>query len=152
MNSLLLIGVFFITGDYFTEGCLITNCPRGGKRSGKMTSLEGTNVKQCLACGPGRIGQCFGSKICCGPFGCLVGTPETLRCQREGFFHESEPCIAGNSFCRKNTGRCAAEGICCSQDSCYIDKSCTLEDKRDLPIFDIYNLLSYQSPIEFPTE
>lgn len=44
-----------------------------------------------------------------------MGTPETIRCQKEGFFHEPEPCIAGTSSCRKNTGRCATDGICCTQ-------------------------------------
>lgn len=70
-----------------------------------------------MSCGPGRTGQCFGPGICCGPFGCLVGTQDSIVCQREGFFQESEPCIAGNSSCRRNTGRCAAEGICCNQGS-----------------------------------
>lgn len=44
-----------------------------------------------------------------------MGTAETLKCQQEGFFNEPEPCIAGVQNCRKNMGRCAAEGICCSQ-------------------------------------
>ncbi|GJQ82235.1 putative neurohypophysial hormones [Trypoxylus dichotomus] len=152
MNSLLLLGVFCIAGDQLIEGCLITNCPRGGKRNGKMNHLD-ANVKPCISCGPGHMGQCFGPSICCGPFGCLLGTPETVRCQKDGLFHETEPCIAGNSPCRRNTGRCAAEGICCAQDACHSDKSCTYDEKsRDLALFDVYNLLSYQPPMEYATE
>lgn len=78
-------------------------------------TLLNINLHQCVSCGPGLSGQCFGDNICCGPFGCLIATPETIKCQKEGFFREREPCIAGTGSCRKNTGRCAAEGICCNQ-------------------------------------
>ncbi|XP_023310518.1 oxytocin-neurophysin 1-like [Anoplophora glabripennis] len=145
-NILLLVSLLVVFGEIFVNCCLITNCPRGGKRSGKFGALE-ANIKPCVSCGPGHSGQCFGPSICCGPFGCLMGTPETLRCQREGFFHEREPCIAGGASCRKNTGRCAIDGICCSQDSCHVDKQCALEDKSR--IFsdntvgvDLYNLMN----------
>ncbi|KAJ8972636.1 hypothetical protein NQ314_000092 [Rhamnusium bicolor] len=113
-NILFYVSFLVILGEIFVNGCLITNCPRGGKRSGKFGLLE-SSMKQCVSCGPNHSGQCFGPNICCGPFGCLMGTPETIRCQREGFFHEREPCIAGSAPCRKNTGRCAMDGICCSQ-------------------------------------
>ncbi|XP_030763412.1 oxytocin-neurophysin 1-like [Sitophilus oryzae] len=134
-------------GDILASGCLITNCPRGGKRSGKFALLEKSNIKQCIACGPGGTGQCFGPSICCGPFGCLMGTPETIKCHRDGFFHEKDPCIAGSANCRKNTGRCTMDGICCSQDACHIDKQCSLDEKKVLaenisPI-ELMNMLGY---------
>ncbi|KAH1015842.1 oxytocin-neurophysin 1-like [Dendroctonus ponderosae] len=141
--------MFILLSNILVSGCLITNCPRGGKRSGKYGLSTSNNIKQCIPCGPGGAGQCFGPSICCGPFGCLLGTPETIRCQREGMFHESEPCIAGNSNCRKNTGRCAMDGICCSQDACSMDKQCLMEEKKfigdSLSTMDLLNILGYQN-------
>lgn len=118
-------------------------------------------------------GQCFGSNICCGPFGCLMGTAETLRCQQEGLFNEPEPCIAGVQNCRKNTGRCAAEGICCSQgiyclntiissrlilhvsEACHFDSSCMedkLKENQRIPIESLYNLYRIHNQIEYGNE
>ncbi|XP_074036098.1 oxytocin/vasopressin-like peptide isoform X3 [Leptinotarsa decemlineata] len=120
--------LFLAVSVIFVESCLITNCPIGGKRSGKF-SLTESNIKPCISCGPGHTGKCFGPNICCGPFGCLLGSPETERCHKEGLFQETEPCIAGFSTCRKNTGRCAAEKICCTQDSCHRDTQCSKEER-----------------------
>ncbi|CAH1377445.1 hypothetical protein MTP99_018844 [Tenebrio molitor] len=147
MSKLVVSIVLLAFIESLVSGCLITNCPRGGKRS--KFGLAETSVKPCVSCGPGQSGQCFGPSICCGPFGCLLGTPETLRCQREGFFHEREPCIAGSAPCRKNTGRCAFDGICCSQDSCHADKTCTSDEKsRAFPeTLDLYSLLNYQGEL-----
>ncbi|CAH1115932.1 unnamed protein product, partial [Phaedon cochleariae] len=151
-KHILTIVLFVVITNFYVDSCLITNCPRGGKRSGKSSLLDG-NVKSCLSCGPGYSGQCFGPNICCGHFGCLMGTPETIRCQKEGMFHEREPCIAGNASCRKNTGRCAMENICCSQDSCHVDRQCASEDKlrpfsENLMGLDLYNLINnYPSEI-----
>ncbi|XP_060522723.1 oxytocin-neurophysin 1-like [Cylas formicarius] len=129
-----------VLSDVLVNGCLITNCNKGGKRSGKFDLAEG--FKSCVSCGPNNAGKCFGPMVCCGPFGCLIGTPESLKCQREGQFHEKEPCVAGFANCRKNTGRCATDGVCCSQESCHIDKQCSLvEDKRillDANALDLY--------------
>ncbi|XP_066137604.1 oxytocin-neurophysin 1-like [Euwallacea fornicatus] len=140
-----------LINSVYVSGCLITNCPRGGKRSGKFGAMENSNMKQvhqCISCGPGGTGQCFGPKICCGPFGCLLGTPETIRCQRDGMFHELEPCIAGTANCKKNTGRCATDGMCCSQDSCHVDRECLSEDKKllktGLSPIELFNILNYQ--------
>ncbi|KAL3272374.1 hypothetical protein HHI36_013852 [Cryptolaemus montrouzieri] len=148
LTKFIVISLFFLINALLVESCLITNCPTGGKRSGKLSRID---IRACVSCGPGRTGQCFGPGICCGPFGCLMGTSETVRCQKEGFFHDNEPCIAGNSSCRRNTGRCASEGICCNQDSCHTDSSCSSEDKlrnsisESLFPLDIYNVLAYQS-------
>ncbi|XP_030918445.1 vasotocin-neurophysin VT-like, partial [Geospiza fortis] len=50
--------------------------PRGGKRA-----LADTALRQCLPCGPGNRGSCFGPGICCGTeLGCYLGTAETRRC------------------------------------------------------------------------
>ncbi|CAG9857369.1 unnamed protein product [Phyllotreta striolata] len=132
----------------YVQSCLITNCPRGGKRSGKFN--VDAKVKPCISCGPGHTGQCFGPNICCGPFGCLVGSPETLRCQRNGLFNEAEPCLAGAGYCRDRTGRCAADGICCDQESCYVDRQCTIKSET-LDNLDIYNFVNAY-PAEMPLE
>ncbi|CAG9769362.1 unnamed protein product [Ceutorhynchus assimilis] len=150
-NIFVTVLFFVILSDILVSGCLITNCPRGGKRSGGKYGIALNNIKQCIPCGPGETGQCFGPSICCGPFGCLMGTPETIRCQRDGAFHTREPCVAGSANCRKNTGRCAVEGICCSQDSCHADKQCLLDDKKsvteNLSAVELFNFLGYQNDV-----
>ncbi|XP_043274205.1 neurophysin 1-like [Venturia canescens] len=108
-------------------GCLITNCPRGGKRSDNSLSLENV-VRDCPACGPGHQGQCFGPNICCGPnIGCFISTPESHKCRKESLY--SRPCVAGFAMCKGNTGRCAANGICCTQEICYVDAACRIGDE-----------------------
>lgn len=68
--------------------------------------------RQCLPCGPGDKGHCFGPSICCGDeLGCFVGTAEALRCQEETYL--PSPCQSGQRPCG-DEGRCAASGICCS--------------------------------------
>lgn len=118
----------FLSLIFISSACLITNCPRGGKRV-ETAPLEGF-TRECPSCGPNRLGQCFGPHICCGPnIGCFVGTPETYRCRKESLY--SRPCIAGYAMCRGNTARCAANGICCSQESCFIDTNCRLPNSMD---------------------
>ncbi|NXL16087.1 NEUV protein, partial [Setophaga kirtlandii] len=90
-----------------SSACYIQNCPRGGKRA-----LADTALRQCLPCGPGNRGSCFGPGICCGAeLGCYLGTAETRRCAQEDALPspcqpEGRPCGSG--------GRCAAPGICCT--------------------------------------
>ncbi|XP_012527594.1 neurophysin 1 [Monomorium pharaonis] len=118
--------VVFASLIFFSYGCLITNCPRGGKRGDIVPSL-GTVARECSSCGPNRLGQCFGPHICCGPsIGCFIGTPETYRCRKESLY--TRPCIAGYAMCRGNTARCALNGICCSQESCHMDTSCKISN------------------------
>lgn len=72
---------------------------------------------QCVSCGPGHLGRCLGSHICCGPFGCLMGTLETLRCRQEMFIADRENCEYPGLPCRKNTGKCVADSVCCTNSN-----------------------------------
>ncbi|XP_037667303.1 vasopressin-neurophysin 2-copeptin [Choloepus didactylus] len=100
-----------------TSACYFQNCPRGGKRA--MSDLE---LRQCLPCGPGGKGRCFGPSICCADeLGCFVGTAEALRCQEETYL--PSPCQSGQRPCGSG-GRCAAAGICCDDESCGTASEC----------------------------
>ncbi|XP_037357521.1 vasopressin-neurophysin 2-copeptin [Talpa occidentalis] len=100
-----------------TSACYFQNCPRGGKRA--ASNLE---VRECLPCGPGGKGRCFGPSICCADeLGCFVGTAEALRCQEENYL--PSPCRSGRKPCGSG-GRCAAAGVCCSQESCSAEPEC----------------------------
>ncbi|XP_045689374.1 neurophysin 2-like [Phyllostomus hastatus] len=101
----------------FTSACYFQNCPRGGKRD--LFDLE---LRQCLPCGPGGKGRCFGPSICCGvELGCFLGTAEALRCQEETYL--PSPCQSGQKPCG-NGGSCAANGICCDEESCAYEPEC----------------------------
>ncbi|XP_029017627.2 vasopressin-neurophysin 2-copeptin [Betta splendens] len=100
------------------SACYIQNCPRGGKRA-----LPESGIRQCMSCGPGDRGRCFGPGICCGDgLGCLLGSAETARCAEEN--HLLTPCQAGGRPCGAEGGRCAAAGLCCDSDGCAADADC----------------------------
>ncbi|KAG7271684.1 hypothetical protein CRUP_025545 [Coryphaenoides rupestris] len=82
---------------------------------------------QCMPCGPGDRGRCFGPSICCGEgLGCLLGSPETVHCAEENYL--LTPCQAGGKPCGSEGGRCAASGLCCDAESCTTDQSCVTEE------------------------
>ncbi|GFG34469.1 hypothetical protein Cfor_06420 [Coptotermes formosanus] len=138
----------------FCAACLITNCPKGGKRAGPHIQ-ESPSVRQCARCGPAKLGHCYGPAICCGPqIGCLVATPETARCLTEAA--SPIPCIAPTGAqCGegKFVGRCTANGVCCTHESCHIDTTChlTVNNAEQLtdgtaeqtnPLYNLYNAIS----------
>lgn len=76
---------------------------------------------QCMSCGPGDRGRCFGPSICCGEgLGCLLGSAASVHCEEENFL--LTPCQAGGRPCGSEGGRCAASGLCC--DSGTVVLSC----------------------------
>ncbi|XP_036382202.1 oxytocin-neurophysin 1-like [Megalops cyprinoides] len=101
-----------------SSACYVQNCPRGGKRSS-----PDFGTRQCMTCGPGNGGRCFGPRICCGDeLGCFVGTPEAARCVEENYL--PSPCEVGGKTCGADDGRCAAPGICCDTEGCVLDSDC----------------------------
>lgn len=71
------------------------------------------SLLQCMACGPGDRGRCFGPSICCAPgSGCSLGSPEALSCIEENYI--PTPCENGGRPCGSDQGRCAAPGVCCN--------------------------------------
>ncbi|KAK6315941.1 vasotocin-neurophysin VT 1 [Coregonus clupeaformis] len=109
-----------------SSACYIQNCPRGGKRS--FPDLQ----RQCMSCGPGDRGLCFGPSICCGEgMGCYVGSPEAASCVEENYL--PSPCQAGGRVCGSEEGHCAAPGVCCDAESCLLDPDCLEDSKRQPP-------------------
>nr|P10769.2 RecName: Full=Vasopressin-neurophysin 2-copeptin; AltName: Full=AVP-NPII; Contains: RecName: Full=Arg-vasopressin; AltName: Full=Arginine-vasopressin; Contains: RecName: Full=Neurophysin 2; AltName: Full=Neurophysin-II; Contains: RecName: Full=Copeptin; Flags: Precursor [Cavia porcellus] len=119
--------------------CYFQNCPRGGKRA-----LSDTELRQCLPCGPGGQGRCFGPSICCADaLGCFVGTAEALRCQEENYL--PSPCQSGQKPCGSG-GRCAANGVCCNDESCVIEPECREEFHRPVRAGDRSNVTQLDGP------
>lgn len=58
------------------------------------------------------MGQCVGPDICCGPFGCLMGTSDAKDCQKEN--DTPVACTVSGEPCgSRGQGNCVADGICC---------------------------------------
>ncbi|XP_060927729.1 vasopressin-neurophysin 2-copeptin [Limanda limanda] len=122
MSPLCVLGFLALS-----SACYIQNCPRGGKRA-----LPDTGIRQCMPCGPGDRGRCFGPSICCGEgLGCLLGSPETAHCVEENYL--LTPCHAGGRPCGSEGGRCAASGLCCDAESCAVDSDCLAEMEASDP-------------------
>ncbi|XP_072529614.1 oxytocin-neurophysin 1 [Salminus brasiliensis] len=125
MSGMLFSAICLLCLLSVCSACYISNCPVGGKRA-----VQDFSPRQCMACGPGDRGRCFGPNICCGEgIGCVLGAPEAVRCLEEDYL--PSPCEAGGKSCGPAAGRCAAPGVCCDSDGCSIDQSC-LEGEGDI--------------------
>ncbi|XP_007557632.2 vasopressin-neurophysin 2-copeptin [Poecilia latipinna] len=101
-----------------SSACYIQNCPRGGKRA-----LPEGGVRQCMPCGPGDRGRCFGPSICCGEgLGCLLGSAAAAHCEEENYL--LTPCQPGGRPCGPEGGHCASSGLCCNSEGCMLDSDC----------------------------
>ena len=70
-----------------------------------------------MACGPDLSGQCIGPDICCGPFGCYLGTEESSICQKEN--ESTHACeVQGDPCGSRDQGNCMGNGICCDSGKC----------------------------------
>lgn len=118
--------------------CFIRNCPPGGKRSMGIVSQP---TKECMSCGPGLLGQCVGPDICCGPFGCQMGTSESNICEKEN--ESTEACaISGPPCGSRNQGNCVADGVCCDTGACSFNSKCKLNSEpRDVQILSLLKTL-----------
>lgn len=68
---------------------------------------------QCMPCGPGDRGRCFGPSICCGEgLGCLLGSAAAAHCEEENYL--LTPCQPGGRPCGPEGGHCASSGLCCN--------------------------------------
>ncbi|KAE8748611.1 Insect oxytocin/vasopressin-like peptide [Frankliniella occidentalis] len=154
-GSGLLLGAALLALLGVGWACLITNCPRGGKRAGGAAAGRSREV-QCTPCGPGGEGLCVGPGICCSPvFGCVLtsrggcgrGAVFAPRCSPSSAALAAAsaaavpldaPCGADLTPDGSAPGRCAAQGVCCTHDSCRIDAVCQSRDDNDLnaPGFD----------------
>lgn len=131
----------FVDYNLLVNGCYITNCPWGGKRSLSDSYSDG-ETRQCNSCA-GGMGTCFGPRTCCGPeIGCLIDTKESLTCRAEDT-KSSLPCIPYGKACDKvEFGKCATKHLCCNPLACVHDSSCSVEDEIDVGQLDDQNVES----------
>uniref|UniRef100_A0A3P9PNW8 Arginine vasopressin n=1 Tax=Poecilia reticulata TaxID=8081 RepID=A0A3P9PNW8_POERE len=109
-----------------SSACYIQNCPRGGKRA-----LPEGGVRQCMPCGPGDRGRCFGPSICCGEgLGCLLGSAAAAHCEEENYL--LTPCQPGGRPCGPEGGHCASSGLCCNSDAADPAQSSARSSPTDL--------------------
>lgn len=78
---------------------------------------------QCMRCGPGGEGQCFGPDICCGEtIGCHIKSDISAVCAAENNIPVS--CAINSPPCADGSGYCATNDLCCNEGKhSYTDSS-----------------------------
>nr|WJX09122.1 putative salivary protein [Nilaparvata lugens] len=137
MKNTTSIGIMLFYAVGLAAGCLITNCPRGGKRGlhSYMKKLAEEKMAlaqvplQCARCGPEGEGYCMGPSICCGPqLGCLLASPATLnQCAGSVLPPQSPNSPAPTCYMPDGYGVCSTDGVCCNSESCRIDPTCEVD-------------------------
>ncbi|KAL3863814.1 hypothetical protein ACJMK2_005544 [Sinanodonta woodiana] len=126
---------------YGAKGCFLRNCPLGGKRT------IPTGVRPCQSCGPNNNGQCVGPNICCGDFGCYIGTRETAICEKEN--ESVQPCERRGQSCgTRGQGVCAANGICCDDDACSLNSKCRFNNDAGEGLINLLSQLLQNEDLE----
>lgn len=93
--------------------------------------------RQCLPCGPGGQGRCFGPRICCGEaMGCRLGGPDVAICRAERLM--PSPCESRGEPCGHG-GKCGAPGLCCSSGEVLQRPTASFVTELFFPCVCIYN-------------
>nr|AXF48184.1 arginine-vasopressin-like peptide [Laodelphax striatellus] len=130
--------LFYVVG--LVAGCLITNCPRGGKRglhsymkklAEEKMALANEVPLQCARCGAEGEGYCVGPSICCGPqLGCLFASQSIQnQCSGSVLPHSQN---APSCFMPDGYGVCSTDGVCCNTESCRIDPTCEVDPDHNV--------------------
>nr|BCO16377.1 oxytocin/vasopressin-like peptide [Notocomplana humilis] len=123
-----------------TFACFIRNCPPGGKKRAHISHMGADSTHQCSICAGGR-GRCVGPNICCGDgLGCVVRGEAAAACALEN--ENPHPCaVAGPPCGSQKNGNCAADGLCCTSESCSLASECRKPQRRNKGLDRLMNVL-----------
>nr|BCO16375.1 oxytocin/vasopressin-like peptide [Stylochoplana pusilla] len=138
MKIIVVIAVLMFSNVVIS--CFIRNCPPGGKKRSQTQHIGANSMHQCSICAGGR-GRCVGPNICCGDgFGCVLYGEAAASCAIEN--ENPHPCmVTGRSCGRQKDGNCAADGVCCTSESCSLANECRKPLRRNKGLAHLMNVL-----------